>query len=69
MLRLVSGIMKPAEIPAADRVRSAERYRLIIPVEESGYREKQYDGKNIGDRKPRSGEKYIIGRVDGTGVF
>lgn len=59
MLRIVSGIMKPAEIPAADRVvRSAERYRLKIPVEESVYREKEYDGKNIGDRKPRSGEKY-----------
>ncbi len=31
MLRLVSVIMKPAEIPAADRWRSTERYRLKIP--------------------------------------
>lgn len=64
MLRRVSGIMKPAEIPAADRVRSAERYRLKILVEESVYREKEYDGKNIGDRKPRSGEKYICKKAE-----
>lgn len=64
MLRIVSGIMKPAEIPAADRWRSAERYRLIIPVEESVYREKEYDGKNISDRKPRSGKKYICKKAE-----
>ena len=55
MRRIVSVIMKQADIPVADSGMSAERYRLIIPVEESVYREKEYDGKNIGDRKPRIG--------------
>lgn len=64
MLRLVSVIMKPAEIPAAGRWRATERYRLKIQVEESVYREKEYDGKNIGDRKPRSGKKYICKKAE-----
>ena len=60
MRRIVSVIMKQADIPAADSGMSAEN----IVEERARTGKKEYDGENIGNWKSRGGEKYICKKTE-----